>query len=476
MGGRIDMVWTRIRKSLGRLRLQPLSLQLVLASMVSVLGLGVVCSVGVISLQRMSALSSAALQGQMELFDNNTALQSLLYEKGFVSYYMLTRDRRWLDALEGSRQRFADWLEQAHLARANEDPQAPESEAKQLLVRIAREYRAYDELRRRVLATFEDGHVQEASAMLANKNAHVGQLLTLCQQFSQLGHNYAQRDLVVAKQSMQRLTGLLILFSIAGTLASLAMGFLVARRIDATMLEQRQRMLQHEKLSAIGEVAAKLAHEILNPLAGMKAAVQLLIRSGGQVAAGDVNDTAHALDHEISRVDQLVRRLVNYARPLAPQRQRVTVQQLLDTVADAARTELARAQVTLLREPQAEAWQLYVDPLLLTQALVNLVVNAAQVSPQHGQVLVRSRRITAEGREWLSLQVQDDGPGISKEQAAKLFHPFYTTKPQGHGLGLAITQNIVVEHGGRIQARNGEGGRGAIFEILLPLPRAEESR
>lgn len=466
----------RIFESLHRLRARPLSLQLVLASLVSVLGLGVVCSAGVISLQRMSALSSAALQGQMELFDNNTALQSLLYEKGFVSYYMLTRDRRWLDQLEMSRNQFAVWLEQAHLSRATVDTHAKDAEAKQLLVRIAREYGAYDELRRQVLSTFEAGRVAEAAAMLADKNAHVGQLLTLCQQFSQLGHNYAQRDLSLAKQSMQRLTALLLLFSVAGTLASLAMGFLLARRIDAAMHEQRQRMLQHEKLSAIGEVAAKLAHEILNPLAGMKAAVQLLLRSGGQVSAEAVTETSLALDHEISRVDQLVRRLVNYARPLAPQRQTLPLVQLLDSVADAARAELTKAHVTLLRDVEADPRPVDGDPLLLTQALLNLVVNAVQVTPEGGQVTVRARRTAQDSREWLALQVLDDGPGISLAQLPKLFHPFFTTKAHGHGLGLAIAQNIVVEHGGRISARNRDGGHGAIFEILLPLSPAAPAR
>jgi len=466
----------RILESLRRLRARPLSLQLVLASLVSVLGLGVVCSVGVISLQRMSALSSTALQGQMELFDNNTALQSLLYEKGFVSYYMLTRDRRWLDQLESSRQKFADWLEQAHLSRTTLDPRASQDEAKQLLVRIAREYGAYDELRRQVLSTFEAGRVQEAAAMLADKNAHVGQLLTLCQQFSQLGHEYAQRDLLLAKRSMQRLTALLLLSSVAGTLASLAMGFLVARRIDAALLEQRQRMLQHEKLSAIGEVAAKLAHEILNPLAGMKAAVQLLLRSGGQVTPSALVETSQALDHEISRVDQLVRRLVNYARPLAPQRQPLPLRQLLDAVSDAARAELTKAEVILQRDVDAETRVLDGDPLLLTQALLNLVINAVQVTPKHGQVLIRARKVMQDGRDVLALQVQDDGPGLTPAQLPKLFHPFFTTKAQGHGLGLAIAQNIVVEHGGRISARSREGSRGAIFEMLLPLSPASPAR
>lgn len=440
-----------------------------MASLVSVLGVGVVCGVGVASLQRVSKLSSSALQEQMALFDNDTALQSLLYQKGFVSYYMLTHDRSWLEQLELPRQKFAHWLEQALMARSAAAALPVEAEAKQLLLRIAQEYGAYDELRRQVIETFESGRVAEASTLMANNHAHIERLSSLCQDYSQLGHSHAKRDLALAKQSIQQLTGILFLFSVAGTLASLAMGFLVARRIDAAMLENRQRLIQSEKLSAIGEVAAKLAHEILNPLAGMKAAVQLLLRSGGSVTPSDLTDTAHALDHEISRVDQLVRRLVNYARPLAPQRQVLPLRRLLDSVADAVRPELGKAEVTLHSEVESNTLTLDGDPLLLTQALVNLVINAIQVSPKRGQVTLATRKVTQDGRHFLSLQIKDDGPGISKEHGPQLFHPFFTTKPHGHGLGLAITQNIIVEHGGRVSARNRESGRGAIFEILLPL-------
>src|SRR6185369_13790788 len=115
-----------------------------------------------------------------------------------------------------------------------------------------------------------------------------------------------------------------------------------------------------------------------------------------------------------------------------------------------------------------------VDPLLVTQVLVNLLTNAAEaMAPAGGRVEVTTARLTALGREEISIRVTDSGPGIPATQLDELFKPFVTTKPEGHGLGLTISQNIVLEHGGRIIASNrppGEGG-GAAFDVRLPIVR-----
>jgi hypothetical protein len=489
-----------------------LTVQLVLASLVSVLALGVVCGVGVVSLRELSGINSTAMAAQMELFDNTLALQELLYQKGFVAYYLLTGDPEWLEQLNRSRDSFAKWL-----ARARSADSADESQ--KILLRIAAEYDSFDEMRRETISALDAGQRERALASLKPSFAHQQRLLKLCQEFSQAGHNEARDELSLSQRSLRQRTALLLLASVAGILASLAMGFLLARRIakpiyelqlqvasavqktrlsvapghkgldalgehmaallrkleetDAAILEQRQRLIQSEKLSAIGEVAAKLAHEILNPLAGMRAAVQLLSRSSQKetVAAADVRETAGALDDEITRVDQLVRRLINYAKPLQPRREPTPLEQILDAAAEAARPELSRAGAELVREIEPGLPKLEVDPLLITQALLNLLANAAQVTPPHGQVKVSARRTSRLGQDHLELQVLDEGPGLSPEQKAKLFHPFFTTKPKGHGLGLAITQNIIMEHGGQVGARNRDDRPGAIFEVLLPIGR-----
>jgi len=492
-------------------RPQSLSLQLALACLVSVLALGVVCSVGVVSMRQLSVISSTALQGQIELFNNTSSLQELLYQKGFVASYMLTGEREWLTQLERSRQSFSQWLEHAQ-------SESGLSEGRQGLLQIAREYGALDELRRQAIGAFEAGRREEAQGMLRRTHEYSQRLLMLCQEYSLLGRNHAQRELALAQSSLRQRTALLLLSSIAGILASLTMGFLLARRIarpiyelqlqvasavqktrlsvppgraglealgdhmaavlrkleetDSAILEQRQRLIQHEKLSAIGDVAAKLAHEILNPLAGMKAAVQLLLRNsqGGRATGREVEETASALDQEISRIDQLVRRLIHYAKPLSPRRQSCRVSALLDAVCDAARAEVEQSEVQLVREEVSDLPPLEVDPLLMTQALANLVNNAAQATPAKGIVTLRARRLFYLGQDNLAIEVLDEGNGIPAESQGRLFHPFFTTKPKGHGLGLAITRNIILEHGGQISAANRDDRPGALFSVQLPLP------
>jgi signal transduction histidine kinase len=245
---------------------------------------------------------------------------------------------------------------------------------------------------------------------------------------------------------------------------------------DAALAEHRRRLMQSEKLSAVGELAAKLAHEVLNPLAGMKAAVQLLARQGGAGAAdGEVLETAEALNREITRVEGLVRRLVNFSRPLAPHVEVAAVGTLLDTALEATQGVLTRHAVTVERREDANLEPVEVDPLLFTQVLVNLLVNAAEaMAPAGGgRVEVTTTRAHVLGRDEIAIRVADHGPGISEDHLPQLFKPFFTTKPDGHGLGLAVSQNIVVEHGGRIVAKNRppQEGSGAAFEVQLPVVR-----
>jgi hypothetical protein len=241
---------------------------------------------------------------------------------------------------------------------------------------------------------------------------------------------------------------------------------------DAALAEHRRRLIQSEKLSAVGELAAKLAHEVLNPLAGIKAAIQVLARQ--RDAASPVTEVVEAVDREVSRVDSLLRRLMSFARPLAPKVQVVEIGTILDQALDATRARLQARGVKVERSDEPGLPPLEADPLLLSQALANLLANAADATPAPGGIIeVTVARARVLDRAEIQVRVADHGAGISDDAAAQLFKPFFTTKAEGHGLGLAVSQNIVLEHGGRIAARNrpAEQGPGAIFELSLPIVR-----
>jgi signal transduction histidine kinase len=137
---------------------------------------------------------------------------------------------------------------------------------------------------------------------------------------------------------------------------------------------------------------------------------------------------------------------------------------------EASRRELARTAATVDRHVEPDLPPLEVDPLLVSQALSNLICNAAQAMPPRGTVAVEVRRVLEHGTDQVIFEVSDQGTGIREEDLPRLFRPFFTTKPTGHGLGLAVSQHIVIEHGGRITARN-RAGSGAVFQVSIPVVR-----
>jgi signal transduction histidine kinase len=488
-----------------------LSTRLALASLGTALAVGVVCAVGLFSLGNASAVARVAVSRQLALIDDASAMSSFLYQKGFVAEYLLTGNRAWLAELESNRPAFESWLGGMH-GRVG----GPASE--KLLDEIQKEYAAYDRGRLQAVALYDAGRIGDAKALLLTQSHFQAQRLRdLFVDFGRVARAEAENTLASAERSVRRLAGVLVGTSIAGAVASLLVGFMWARRVtkpiyelevqvesaaertrihlgpgragletlgdqvsaiverleetDAALFEHRRRLVQSEKLSAVGELAAKLAHEVLNPVAGMKAAVQLLERQGNAAPGGGaVVDTARALDREISRVEGLMRRLMSYARPLAPRYELVTVGSLVDSAVEAAAPVLARHDARIERREAPDLPPLEVDPQLITQAVVNLIANAAQAGPG-ATVQIETARTAAHGRVEVAIRVSDRGPGITPEQLRDLFKPFFTTKPDGHGLGLAVSQNIVLEHGGRISGAARPDGRGAMFEILIPVVR-----
>lgn len=495
-----------------RSRSAALSARLALASLGTAVAVGVVCAVGLFSLGNASAVARIAVSRQLALIDDTAAMSAFLYQKGFVAEYLLTGNREWLAELESNRPAFESWLRRMHGKVGGPDPE-------RLLDQIQTEYVAYDHARREAVALYDAGRPTEAKARLLQNHAQAQRLRDLFADFGRAARVDAEGTLAAAEQSVRRLADILVATSVAGAVASLLVGFLWARRItkpitelevqvesaaertrihllpgragletlgdqvsaiiekleetDAALFEHRRRLVQSEKLSAVGELAAKLAHEVLNPLAGMKAATQLLERQGIAAPGGEpVVETARALDREITRVESLVRRLMNYARPLAPRFELATVGSLVDAALEAAGPALARHKTHVERREEPELPPLEVDPQLVTQALVNLIVNAAEATPADGgPIEVEAARATSLGRDEIAVRVRDRGAGISADRQRELFKPFFTTKPEGHGLGLAVSQNILLEHGGRIVAGNRPDGPGAVFELQIPVVR-----
>jgi two-component system sensor histidine kinase HydH len=223
----------------------------------------------------------------------------------------------------------------------------------------------------------------------------------------------------------------------------------------------RARLVQSEKLAALGQLSATIAHEVRNPLAIIRSAAQSL---GERVAAGDAEGqrACQFITAEIDRLTNVVGSLLAFARPLRLEPRPVTVDELFDGALLLAGPDLARQQVRVARPAGAPPLRVRADVDLVRQVLVGLLVNAIEAVGREGEVSLDART-HADGVE---IEVADTGPGVPAELRSRIFEPFFTTRARGTGLGLPIARQIVEAHGGTLEVDERRGG-GARFTVRL---------
>lgn len=416
-------------------------------------------------------------------------LETLMHERSYVSNYLLSHDPRFLAEGAPHHAEFERWM-------AELDGFARTEQEKALVATARGQYFGYTAKGDEVVRLEQAQQGDQARQVFFTMKAEVDGLLASSQQLFVLAERdmedrraEADAEITVERQRILWLTGL-------GAVTSLLAGFLLARyvarplhklvlRIGAeggeaqvqfqgdevgylevqvnALLErvrrQERALLQAEKLSELGEIAAEIAHETLNPLAGARGMLQVLRR--GVVSADRLPAELAAVEGELRRVEEIVQRLMRYARPLEPHIRRAPVAELVEHAIRTVQATPAASGHAIERAELPEVdWAL--DPALIEQVLVNLLVNACEASPAGAPVALRVQAADST----LTFVVSDRGPGLTPEQRERLFHPFFTTKPHGNGLGLAVSRNIVLEHGGQIEADAAPGG-GAVFRVTL---------
>jgi signal transduction histidine kinase len=240
---------------------------------------------------------------------------------------------------------------------------------------------------------------------------------------------------------------------------------------EARRLEERSR--HEERLAALGEFAAGLAHEIRNPLNAIKGSVDL-IRESAKPDAGDAR-LFDLVVREIDRLNRLVGDVLTYGRMESGERQIIRLDELVDEVAAMARNHPSYRQEIALETGPQERVEGHANAEQMKRVLLNLLVNAFEAVEGAGRVRVAAVAKGSFGARGLeggpdasaALVVEDTGAGISPDRRAEVFQPFHTTKKGGTGLGLAIVDKIVRGHGGRIAVAS-EVGRGSRFVVYLP--------
>lgn len=238
-----------------------------------------------------------------------------------------------------------------------------------------------------------------------------------------------------------------------------------ARRLSevyAQLQSSFEQLRRADRLSALGELSAGLAHEIRNPLGSIEGAVQILRRPN--LPEDTKQEFGKLAADEVDRLKGLLTNFLQFARPQAPRRRSTEMIQLLDAVRglteETAKMTGSRVQV----ESTGDLPSVTVDPDQLKQVLLDLVLNAVQAMPEGGVVTLRAAKLS----DAIAIEVQDEGVGINPENIEKIFDPFFTTRPNGTGLGLSIAYQIVRQHQGRLEVRRNPE-RGMTFAILLPL-------
>ena len=228
--------------------------------------------------------------------------------------------------------------------------------------------------------------------------------------------------------------------------------------------EQVASRLSHtDRLASLGQLAAGLAHEIKNPVAGLQGALEIL---RDETADPNHRELFEQMIGETRRVTETLQSLLHFARPARPQMDLTDVDALLRDLAQLTAPSLARRQARLEVETAPDLPRFVLDPGQIRQVLVNLVNNAADAMEGNGgRVVLRATTFPDGGG--LILGVEDDGPGMSPEVASRIFEPFFTTKHHGTGLGLAVARSLVAQHGGRLEVRSNPGS-GTTFLIVLP--------
>jgi two-component system NtrC family sensor kinase len=232
--------------------------------------------------------------------------------------------------------------------------------------------------------------------------------------------------------------------------------------------EQMHKMQRAEQMTMVGEMAARLIHEIKNPLAGIKGAIQVF-QDGADVTDEESAILAQIID-DCQRVESLMKNLLNFAKPPKPQLLPININDVLEaslspSLPYAFSVLNSPKDIVLVKHFDPHIPLTMADPMEMQQVFLNLLINAVQAMPAGGTLTVRTfySALTQE----IQIEINDTGKGISDAIKEKIFQPFFTTKSKGTGLGLAISRQFIEMHGGTISADNNPQG-GLTFRIILP--------
>ncbi|MBU1274432.1 MAG: GAF domain-containing protein [Proteobacteria bacterium] len=277
----------------------------------------------------------------------------------------------------------------------------------------------------------------------------------------QSGRTFDERDL--------KLLGMLA--SLGGLALETARLYHKLESANKELAQMRNRLLEADKLAALGEIAAGVAHEIRNPLVSIGGFTRRIRKK-----VGDDSPITPYLDviiEEVSRLERTLNEMLDFSSDARGHLEEHGLNEIIEQSLDLLERELADNNIEVVRDLGKGLPQVYCDDRQVKHVFLNLILNAIQaMGPDHGRLTVRTFSVVREGKQFVAGEVSDTGGGIPMEVVHNIFNPFFTTKDAGSGLGLSIVHKIVTRHFGQVEVHNRDEGA----SFLVTLPAAEEGR
>ena len=437
------------------------------------------------------------------LFAAEELLNSLNMQKGFVTYYFLQGDEKWLEKLEKYNSRFLHWLNRARKTTSMD-------RGFEILSEIERKYIRYSYARDEIINMYKEGKRQKGARQHWNVRDQFFEIASLCAKYKNLCKNHIDQSVTRVKKQRIMVNSLALLM----VLASLILGGLLAYllfhnvltpirqlvyatenkvsldrfynevetlssrvhnlidNVDQTqnkLAESREHLQQTEKMASVGKLAAGVAHSVRTPLTSVKMRLFSLERS---LALDNLQqEDFDVISDEIRHIDTILTNFLEFSRRPKLQTALVDPSEAVDMAVQLMRHRLESNGINITVEKNNELAKSKIDSEQIKEVMVNILENACDAMKDGGSVYITLQRGVVEPLgHVVRIRIRDNGPGIPGEVQEQIFKPFFSTKDEGTGLGLSIAKRIIEDHGGWINL-NSKPGEGTVFTVTLPAEK-----
>ncbi len=395
--------------------------------------------------------------------------KSILSLKGLKSYYILDGDKKWLAEFQSNMVTFNDWYRKSLQS-------AYTYEEQKTLSALSQNYYKYLDYHNKIISLVERGNRRAAIDCLLNSSSGVySTILEESENLISINENKITEAegqfLKYIEWSKFLFYVIIILFLIFGVILVLTTTRSINDKFKImieSLTANHKKFVISEKKAAIGEIAAGISHELNNPIGIISGFTDLLANK--PELTEDDREIIIDINKEAQRCQSLLKQLLDFAKTPEPCYVETNISELIDETLNLFNNQDKYKNISFNFIPSYNLTNIYIEPFQIKQVLLNMIINACDAVDYKGYINVKLERLGNSVR----ICIKDNGKGISKENIGKIFAPFFTTKLEGVGLGLAICKDIIEKHNGTIDVES-EQGNGTEFLILLPSGSEHES-